>query len=79
MSFLHHIPATVTEQDIEWLILDFSVDINLDTYVADNFLKSMSLLGIEPIIIGCGRFSSSCHPDWNQISYQVPWLCILLE
>ncbi|SDL91321.1 PAS domain S-box protein [Sediminibacillus halophilus] len=66
-QFLDHIPATVAEQNIEWLILDFSGIINLDTYVADYLFKineTIRLLGIETIITGM-------RPDLAQVATQL--------
>ncbi len=66
-QFLDHIPATVADQDIEWLILDFSGIINLDTYVADYLFKineTIRLLGVETIITGM-------RPDLAQVATQL--------
>ncbi len=66
-QFLDHIPASVADKDIQWLILDFSGIVNLDTYVADYLFKvneTIRLLGIETIITGM-------RPDLAQVATQL--------
>ncbi|SDJ82502.1 PAS domain S-box protein [Sediminibacillus albus] len=66
-QFLDHIPAKVAELNIQWLILDFSGIINLDTYVADYLFKineTIRLLGIQTIITGM-------RPDLAQVATQL--------